>query len=157
MGYANDDDLVVVCSGDKGFVQAFDYDGDGKIGPRDREILTRLQAQTDRWLDTYFVKMYRVPLLPVDPLSPLLPDEVRGLSARMILWRRMSTGGMATSGAADHITYEADVKWLEAVAKGDIALALCPQPAPTSMRAVDGPTDRPGLKDISRRKLWGFS
>lgn len=89
-------------------------------------------------------------------VNAALPAVVSKVSARLAVWFMKQARGIV-SAPMEALTYEKDIKWLDGVAEGRVALGVAPQPSPSTLRGVDGYSPRPHHKAVSRRKLHGFS
>lgn len=145
MAYSTSTDLEQACGGPERLVQLADWDKD-RIA--DAAVITKAIAGADAEIDSYVNKQYSV------PLSAPLPQSIVEVSARRAKYRLLSPRGMVDQFVKDE--HDADTKWLEGVRDGLISLGIEPVPTAASMR-IDGVTERPALKDVSRRKLYGFS
>lgn len=144
MAYCTVDDLQQAFGGSARLIAATDWDDD-RIA--DVAVIDKALAGADAEINTYVDKQYRVPLFPV-------PDAIRDCAARIAKFRILNPRGMVDSFVADE--HAADVLWLEGVRDGLNSLGIEPVPVASSMR-IDAQSPRPGLKDVSRAKLRGFS
>lgn len=145
MTYATQTNLEDACGGADRLVQLADWNRD-KIADTDR--IAAALAAADAEINSYLVKQRYV------PLAEPYPSSIVNMAARIARFRLAQPRGMATEDM--RTDYTDDRKWLKAVADGEIALDVDPQPTAASMR-VDRSTARPTTKDVSRRKLRGFS
>jgi len=145
VAYATQADLQSACGGLERLTQLTDWDKD-RI-PDAAEIVIQIE-KASAWMNSYFAKQRYVPMAA--PYPPVVVD----VCARVTRYRIASARGMVTE--QERTDFEDDEKWLTGVAEGTIKLDVEPQPQAASDR-IDGFSERPGSKDISRRKLWGFS
>lgn len=143
MAYSTQDDLQQAVGGAARLVQLTDWDNDRVA---DTGVITAAISEADAEIDSYVNKQYAVPLASV-------PPAIKRLSARRAKYRLLSPRGMVDSFVKDE--YEADTKWLEGVRDGLISLGIEPIPQAASMR-IDAVSERPSLKEVSRKKLFGF-
>lgn len=144
MAYSSQADLEQAVGGPVHLVQLADWDQDRVA---DVAVIAGAIADADAEINSYVNKQYAVPLAVV-------PVAVKNLSARRAKFRLRSARGMVDQFTKDE--YDADTKWLEGVRDGLISLGVEPIPAPAAMR-VDAVSERPSAKDVSRKKLYGFS
>lgn len=111
-------------------------------------IIDKAITGADALIDSYLRKQYAV------PLAQPIPQPIVECSARMAKYRLMSSRGMVDQQTKDD--YDADVKWLEGISRGNITLGVNPD-APASSARIDQSSARPSIKDVSRAKLRGFS
>jgi len=145
MSYSQQTDVQQACGGSSRLRDLTDWDNTGAI---DVAKMQAAQAEADAEIDSYLNKQKLVPLV-----APL-PVSIVKMSARLTVYRLRLSRQMLDEPTL--LAYERDVKWLEGVARGEITLGIEPQPIEASLR-VDAVTDRPSTKDISRKKLMGFS
>lgn len=145
MPYSTITNLIQACGGAARLQNISDWDNTRVTGTV--PINTAITS-SDALIDSYLRKQYAV------PLTAPIPQPVVEVSARMTKYRLMSARGMVDTQTRDD--YRDDVKWLEGVAAGSITLGINPDAAPSGAR-VDSSTPRPVTKDVSRRKMWGFS
>lgn len=146
MAYSTSDDLRVACGSQDRLDQLFAADRAAIIA--DPTLMANAIEGADRMIDSYLVKQYLV------PLAAPVPIEIRDISARLaVTMRRFRTGMM---DPLVEKMMETDEKWLAAVRDGLCALSVAPQPVASTMR-LDQQMDRPLSKDVSRKKLYGFS
>lgn len=144
MQYATSADLETAVGGAEKLVQLADWNKD-RVADADR-INTALTAASSE-MNSYFAKQRLVPMaLPY-------PQSVIDCCARIARYRMADSRGMQTEDWRKG--YEDDVLWLKGVADGSIKLDVDPQPTKASDR-IDGFSERPGSKDVSRAKLNGF-
>lgn len=124
--------------------QATDWDQD--TNP-DLTAISNAIEEADSLIDSYLNKQRYVPF-------DVVPTTVKWISARLARFRLASPRGMIIQEWRDE--YDSDLKWLKAVADGEITLGVDPQPQASSMR-IDAASSRSTLKDVSRFKLKGFS
>lgn len=142
--YATQANLEDACGGTQRLVQLTDWDGD-RI-PDAARITAALTAASAE-VSSYLAKQRYV------PLAAPYPQTVIDVTARITRYRMSSARGMTTQQERDD--FESDVKWLVGVSDGSIKLDVDPQPTKASDR-VDGFSERPTSKDVSRAKLAGF-
>lgn len=142
--YATQSNLEDACGGAARLVQLTDWDGD-RIADAAR-ITAAIEAASAE-VSSYLSKQRYV------PLAQPYPQTVIDVTARIARYRIAASRGMATQ--QDRDDFESDTKWLVGISDGSIKLDVDPQPTKASDR-LDGYSDRPASKDISRRKLGGF-
>lgn len=143
MAYSTRSDLALRCGGDERLVQLADWNRDADIDA----VINEAIEDADVQINTYVAKQRLVPLSPV-------PDTVKRCSARIAIYNLKAARDMVDQGVQSR--YDADLKWLDAVAKGDVTLGEDPQPPPASDR-IDSSTTRPASKEVSRSRLRGFT
>lgn len=145
VSYATQADLENACGGSQRLVQLTDWNND-RTADADR-ITAALEAASAE-VGSYLSKQRYIPLaVPYPPI-------VIAVTARIARYRLAASRARATQ--QDRDDFESDTKWLALVADGTVKLDIDPQPTKASDR-IDGYSDRPSSKDVSRRKLWGFS
>lgn len=146
MAYSTIADLVTACGDQDRLDQLFALDRTSQTA--DTNLMNDAILGADRTIDSYLVKVYLV------PLQAPVPVEIRDVSARLAVAMRRFRKGMLEAFTKEMM--EADIKWLASIRDGDCALSVAPQPTQSTMR-IDTSTDRPLSKDVSRKKLSGFS
>lgn len=144
--YSTTDDLQVAAGSLDRLNQLFAYDRSSIIA--DPTLMANAIDGADRVIDSYLVKQFLV------PLAAPVPVEIRDVSARLAVTMRRFRVGMMDPGVEK--MHDADVKWLESIRDGNCALSVAPQPVASTMR-LDAQLERPLSKDVSRKKLYGFS
>lgn len=144
VAYATQADLQSACGGLERLTQLTDWDKDRL--PDAAEIALQLE-KASAWMNTYFAKQRYVPMAA--PYPPVVVD----VCARVTRYRIAAARGMANE--QERTDFEDDTKWLVGVSDGSIKLDVDPQPQAASDR-IDGFSERPGSKDVSRAKLIGF-
>lgn len=142
--YAQQSDLENAVGGAERLVQLADWNKD-RVADADRITAALVAASGE--INNYLAKQRLVPLaLPY-------PQSVIDCCARIARYRMAGPRGMQTEDWRKE--YDDDVTWLKAIASGEIKLDVDPQPEKASDR-IDGFSERPASKDVSRAKLAGF-
>jgi phage gp36-like protein len=142
--YATQADLENACGGTQRLVQLTDWNNDRTA---DADRITSALESASAEVSSYLAKQRYVPLaLPY-------PQMVIAVTARIARYRLAASRSRATQ--QDRDDFESDTKWLVGVSDGTIKLDVDPQPLQASDR-IDGFSERPTSKDISRSKLGGF-
>lgn len=144
MTYATQTNLEDACGGAERLVQLSDWNRD-KVADTDR--ITAALVAADGVINSYLVKVRTVPL--VEPTAAIVDCAARIARYHLARARGMVTEQFRTD-------YEDDLKWLKAIADGEVALDVDPQPTASTMR-IDKVTTRPTSLNVSRKKLQGFS
>jgi len=145
MAYSTQADLEQACGGPARLVELTDWDEDGAP---DAGVIANAIAEADAEIDSYASKRFAV------PIDAPLPQQIVRVSARIAIYRLRVARGMPSQ--SELYTYEKDAQWLKDFAAGDVLAGLEPNPRHAEV-TVDAATDRPTTKDVSRRKLRGFS
>lgn len=145
MTYANTTDLETACGGQARLVQIADWNND-RVADSDR--ITGALASADATINSYLAKQRLV------PLAAPYPQSVVECAARIARYRLASARGMLTEDV--RTDFETDIAWLKDIADGKVKLDVDPQPTAASDR-IDASIPRASSKDVSRKKLHGFS
>ena len=143
MAYCTRADIVQAVGGESKLRQLTDREGTGSV---DETVVTAAIATADALIDTYANKRFSVPFDPV-------PPAIKELSKRIARYTLRDERGTLTEG--DLKTHEADVKWLDALQKGEVSPGIEPQPTKSSL-VRDAATERPSAKAVGRAQLKGF-
>lgn len=145
MTYATTSDLETACGGVARLTQLADWNNDRTP---DSDRMVGALASADAMINSYLAKQRLV------PLAQPYPQSVVECAARIARYRLASARGMLTDDIRTDM--EADTLWLKDIAEGKAKLDVDPQPTAASDR-IDASLPRPSTKDVSRKKLHGFS
>lgn len=144
--YCTQDDVEDAADGLHNLIRVSTRDGeDGTAVNVARVDKAINEAQTE--VDSYVAKRYAVPLGTV-------PDTVRFVTSRVAFFRML--GRHVSPGDIER--YDRDVKWLEGVSEGKIALGVTNPPPKSSPYVVDRETEHRSTTnlDSARKDLRGI-
>ena len=148
MAYSSQTDVQNAVGGQKRLIQLADWNGVGSLDSAAVAVIADAIAEADALIDSYASKRFAV------PIDAPLPQQIVRVSARIAIYRLRVARGMPSQ--SELYTYEKDAQWLKDFAAGDVLAGLEPNPRHAEV-TVDAATDRPTTKDVSRRRLRGFS
>lgn len=143
MAYCLRADLVLAVGGEAKLKQLTDRDGDNT---EDAGVIDAVIAAADALINSYANKRFSVPFDPV-------PPAIKELSKRLARYALRDERSCLTQGDID--THANDVKWLEALSKGDVSPGIEPQPTKSSL-VRDKASARDSAKAVGRKQLKGF-
>lgn len=146
MAYSTSSDVETAVGGAARLLQLTDRDGDGVYGAEDAAVVAAAIAEADALIDSYASKRFATPFA-----TP--PTTIVKLSARLARYALRSQQNCLSQ--ADVTSYESDVKWLEALAKGEVLPggSTVPEKAPIVNDRVSTPRS---TKEVARLKLKGY-
>ncbi len=141
MPYTTREDIEAAAGGLDRLVQMADWNGDGVP---DDEAIAPAQLEADGLIDSYASRRYR------EPLRNPSPYLVRLAAKETVYQILIARGGSPTT--LEHEQHEERVRWLEALARGDVRPS---EPLPPKSSAVKNRYQR-SKRAVSRDKSKGF-
>ena len=147
MPYSTTADVTIAAGGEKRLKQLSDYNADTAS---DVDVVAEAIAAADALIDSYVAKRFK------PPIAAPVPTVIRQMSARLaVLEMKQQRGDLSES---DDAKLDRSIKWLEALAKGDVLPDITPLPekAEVIVDQIVSRSDTEGDVAASREDTVGY-
>lgn len=121
MAYCDMMDVQVAAGGPDQLIELTDQDRNGAV---DGIVLDKAIARADALINTHVAKLFSIPVTPV-------PTELKERSAELAVYYLRKQNRALTKDDQDN--YDAHMKWLKALADGEVTLDSNPLPLKSSL------------------------
>jgi phage gp36-like protein len=144
MAYCEQSDVEVAAGGPDDLIELTDQDRNGAV---DAHVVDKCIARGDALINTYANKLFLVPFV-----APV-PDEIRELSAELAVYYLRKQRRSLTD--EDRKDFESNVRWLEALSKGEVTIGTAVLPTKSSL-VRDKTLSTASTNDARRDAKKGF-
>lgn len=115
-------------------------------GIADQAVLTEVWNDAEGQVDSYAGMLY---LVPLDVTDTVVAARIKSVTADVAAWALLNRGDVVSE--AKQRSYEAAIKWLEKLAKGEVQVPQPTTPASTGSRDTVSDWGTAGTTTASKR------